>query len=52
MLDRTVEGGTLEEMRSGGREKNKNRRNEESINLHGRHVTEFLSKSCMVAYEW
>ena len=27
-------------------------RNGESIDLLGRHVTEFLTKSCMVAYEW
>ena len=24
----------------------------EIINLLGRHVTDFLTKSCMVAYEW
>ena len=37
----------------GGWEKrNKNRRNVKSFNLLGQHVTEFLTKYCMVAYEW
>ena len=46
-------------MEKGGKEKwgmgdeeYKGRRNGESINLLGRSVTEFLTKSCMVAYEW
>ena len=54
MLDRThaEEGGTWEGKRSGGWEKrNKKMRNGKRINLLGRHVTEFLTKSCMVAYE-
>ena len=35
-----------------GEEEYKGRRNGESIDLLGQHVTEFLTKSCMVAYEW
>ena len=35
-----------------GDEEYKGRRNEESINLLGRCVTEFLTKYCIVAYEW
>ena len=47
------EGGTREGKRSGGWEKrNKKRRNGKRINLLGWHVTELLTKSCMVAYEW
>ena len=40
--------------RSGGWEKGnkKGSRNGESIDLLGRHVTEFLTKYCMAAYEW
>ena len=30
----------------------KGSRKGESIDLLGRHVTEFLTKYCMVAYEW
>ena len=30
----------------------KGRRNEESIELLEQNVTKFLTKSCMVAYEW
>ena len=47
MMDRTWEG-----KRSGGWEKvNKKRRNGESIYLHGWHLAEFLTISCMLAYE-
>ena len=35
-----------------GDEEYKKRRHDKSINLLGRCVTEFLTKSCMVAYEW
>ena len=35
-----------------GQENGKKGRNQESINLHEQHVTEFLNKSCMFAYEW
>ena len=48
------EGGTQEGKRSGGWEK-RNKKEEEkwgSINLVGRCVTELLTKSCMVPYEW
>ena len=58
-------GGTWEGKRSGGVGEvgggrsgggrsgiRRRRRNGESINLLGRQVTEFLTKSCMVAYEW
>ena len=46
------EGGTWEGKRSAGWEKaNKKRRNGESIYLHGRYVTDFLTNSCMLAYE-
>ena len=31
---------------------NRRMRNRESIDLLGRHAIEFLTKSCMVAYEW
>ena len=41
----------------GGKEKwvgedKKRRRNGKSFNLLGLHVTELLTKYCMVAYEW
>ena len=44
----------MEGKRSGGWEKGnkKGSRKGESIDLLGRHVTEFLTKYCMVAYEW
>ena len=39
--------------RNGGWEKrNKWRRNRESIDVLGRNVKKFLTKSCLVAYEW
>ena len=51
MLDRTWKRVGK---RSGGWEKGnkKGRKNGESINLLGLCVTEFLTKSCKVAYEW
>ena len=52
MLDRTrkrVGHGREREVRGGRR---RIRRGGESFNLLGRHVTEFLTKYCMVAYEW
>ena len=53
MLDRTRKRvGDGSEGEVGGREKGKKGRNWESINFHGQHVTEFLTKSCMFAYEW
>ena len=53
MLDRTQKRvGDGSEREVGGREKGKTGRNRESINLHGQHVTEFLTKSCMFAYKW
>ena len=46
-------GWTWEVNRSGGWEReNKKGRNETSIYIHGRHVTQFLTKSCMFAYKW
>ena len=46
-----MEESTWEGKRSGGWEKaNKKRRNRESIYQHGRHLTEFLTNSCMFAY--
>ena len=46
------EGGTREGRRSGEWEKvNRKRRNGRSIYLHGQHWTEFLTNSCMFAYE-
>ena len=55
MLDRTrkrVGHGREREVGDGRRGIRRRRRNGKSINLLGRHVTEFLTKSCMVAYEW
>ena len=58
MLDRTrkrVGHGREREVGDGRRgewEKGDKGRNGKSIDLLGRHVTEFLTKSCMVAYEW
>ena len=48
------EGGTREGKRCGEWEKGnkKRRRNGESINLLVRLVTDFLTKYCMVVYEW
>ena len=48
------EGGTREGKRSGRWEKGNKKKsgNGKSINLLGRHVTEFLTKSYIVAYEW
>ena len=44
--------GTWEGKRSGGWEKaNKKRRYAETIYLHGRHLTDFLTNSCLLAYE-
>ena len=54
MLDRSrkrVGHGSEREV-GDGRRGIRRRRNGESINLLGQHVTEFLTKSCMVAYEW
>ena len=48
----TEEGGTSEGKNSGICEKGNKRRNGTSINLLVRLVTEFLTKYCMVAYEW
>ena len=54
MLDRTRKRGghgrdtEVGNGRSGIRRRS---RNGESINLLGRHVTNFLTKSCMAAYE-
>ena len=54
MLDRSwkrVGHGSEREVEGGRRGIRRRRRNGKSINLLGRHVTEFLTKSCMVAYE-
>ena len=55
MLDRTRKRvGHGREREVGGSEKRnkKRRRTGKCFNLLGRHVTEFLTKYCMVAYEW
>ena len=55
MLDRTrkrVGHGTEREVGDGRRGIRRRRRNRESSNLLGWHVTEFLTKFFMVAYEW
>ena len=53
MLDRTRKrvGHGREREVGYGRTRIKSRK-WESIDLLGRHVTEFLTKYCMVAYEW
>ena len=45
-----MEHGREREVEDG--RKGINSRNGESIDQLGRHVTEFLTKYCMVAYEW
>ena len=55
MLDRTrkrVGHGREREVEDGRRGIRRRRRNGESINLLGRHVTNDRTKSCMAAYEW
>ena len=53
MLDRTQKKvGHGRERDVGGVRRGIKSRNGESINLLGQHVTEFLTKSCMAAYEW
>ena len=53
MIDRTWKRvGHGREREGGGWEKaNKKRRYAETIYLHGRHLAEFLTNSCMLVYE-
>ena len=54
MLERTRKrvGHEKKEKWGMGEEEDKGSRNRESIDLLGWHVTNFLNKYCMVAYEW
>ena len=54
MIDRTwkrVGHGREREVHGEWEKANKKRRNRESIYLHGWHLVEFLTNSCMFAYE-
>ena len=44
--------GGKEKWEMGEGEEDKKRRNGDGIFLHSRHVTEFFTTSCMVAYGW